>query len=411
MPRKSARWSPTPDADRRDGWPVAVRAAVAAIAALLIAVQVVRNAVVHALADSRPADAASVWRGHPASELSLAMTDIARASRARRAVPSSAFAEIADVAAKEPLAPGPFLVRGVQAGLAGDAVTAQRAFEAAQWRDPRSLPAAYFLADRYFRSGDVTRGLREVAALARLSPDGGDAAVPYVAQYAARPANWPALRDLFGKNPLLAQRVLVALASNIQTVPAALALSDPRERGNQQWLLVLVQTLINAGDYPKARAVWARIGGASAAPSELIHDTDFRDASSPPPFNWQLTSSTVGLAERQKGRLHVLFYGNEDGTLASQLLLLPPGAYRMSMRLIGDPGRVRAFTWSLWCDKAPQPLASVTLDTAAARGWQFDVPAGCSAQWLKLSGVSTDMAQQVDLSIAGLRLVKGGGGA
>ena len=388
-----------------------VRAAVAAIAALLIAVQVVRNAAVHALAATKPAAAASAWSGHPESELSLAMTDIARASRARRQVPASAFAEIADAAAKEPLAPEPFLVRGVRAELAGDAATAQRAFEAAQWRDPRSLPAAYFLADRYLRSGEVARGLREVAALARLSPDGGDAAVPYVAQYAASPANWPALRDLFGKNPSLAQRVLVALASNIKTVPAAIALSNPRDTGNQQWPAVLVQTLINGGDYRRARVAWERIAGAGAGRAELIHDTDFSDASSPPPFNWQLTSSTVGLAERQKGRLHVLFYGNEDGTLASQLLLLPPGAYRMSMRLLGDPGRAHALTWSLWCDKAPQPVASVTLDSAAARGWQFDVPVGCAAQWLKLSGVSTDMSQQVDLSITSLRLMKRGRGA
>jgi len=390
---------------------MAVRTVVAAVAALLVAIQIVRNAAVHALADTRPAAAASAWSGHPASEINLAMTDIARASRARKPVPQSAFAEIADAAAKEPLAPEPFLVRGVQAELAGDAVAAQRAFEAAQWRDPRSLPAAYFLADRYFRSSDVTRGLREVAALARLSPDGGDAAVPYVAQYAANPANWPALRDLFGKNPSLAQRVLVALASNIQTVPATLALSNPREAGNRQWLVVLVQTLINAGDYPKAHAVWERLARAPAARGELVHDADFRDASAPPPFNWQLTSSTVGLAERQKGRLHVLFYGNEDGTLASQLLLLPPGAYRMSMRLVGDPARAHALTWSVWCDKAAQPLASVTLDTAAARGWQFAVPAGCSAQWLKLSGVSADVAQQVDLSISDLRLAKGPGGA
>ena len=144
---------------------MAVRTVVAAVAALLVAIQIVRNAAVHALVDTRPAAAASAWSGHPASEISLAMTDIARASRARRPVPQSAFAEIADAAAKEPLAPEPFLVRGVQAQLAGDGATAQRAFEAAQWRAPRSLPAAYFLADRYFRSGDVPRGLREAAAL------------------------------------------------------------------------------------------------------------------------------------------------------------------------------------------------------------------------------------------------------
>jgi hypothetical protein len=391
---------------------MAVRAVVAIAAALLIAVQVVRNAAVGALAEARPAAAAKAWSGHPASEIGLAMTEIARSSRARRPVPQWAFAMIDNAATKAPLAPEPFLVRGVQAGIAGDTALAQRALEAAQWRDPRSLPAAYFLADHYFRSGNVSGGLREIAALARLSPDGGTAAVPYLAQYATSSANWPALRALFARNPQLAHPVLVTLASDIKTVPAALALAGPRETGNQPWLGAVVDTLIKAGDYPGARAAWARMAGAGARSAELLHDADFRDSSSPPPFNWQLTSSTVGLAERQRGgRLHVLFYGDEDGTLASQLLLLPPGGYRLSLRLVGDPARAHSLTWALWCDKAAQPLASVTLDVAAARGWQFQVPAGCQAQWLKLSGVSADMPQQIDLSITGLTLTKEASGA
>ena len=386
---------------------MALRAVLAAVAALLIGVQVVRNAAVHAYSETKPAAAKRAWSDHPAAEIANAMTDIARSSRARRPIPSSTFAEMTDAAAKEPLAPEPFLVRGVQAGLAGDAVTAQRAFEAAQWRDPRSLPAAYFLADRYFRSGDVKRGFRETAALARLSPEGGAAAVPYLAQYATNRATWPALRDLFAKNPELAHRVLLVLASNISTVPAAIALSTPRDKGGEQWLTALVDTLLKAGDYPRARAAWLRLPGASSRTGELLHDAGFSDASSPPPFNWQLTSSTVGLAERQSGgRLHILFYGDEDGTLASQLLLLPPGNYRVSMRLLGEPARAHALTWAIWCDKAAQPLSSVTLDNAAAHGWQFQVPPGCAAQWLKLSGIAGEMPQQVDVSISTFQLMR-----
>jgi hypothetical protein len=384
-----------------------VRAVVAVLAALLIGVQVVRSAAVAALSDSQPANAAKVWSGHPGSEIGVAMIDIAHASRSRRPIPPSAFAQIADAAVKEPLAPEPFLVRGVQAELRGDTVTAARAFEEAQWRNPRSLPAAYFLADRYFRSGDVQRGLREIAALARLSPDGGAAAIPYLSEYAANPANWPALRALFASNPHVEHPVLVALASNVSTVPAAMALSNLRESGNPQWLAVMVQTLINAGDYPRARATWTRLAGGNTQSGELLHDAGFRDSVSPPPFNWQLTSSTVGLAERQRGgRLHVVFYGDEDGTLAGQLVLLAPGTYRLTMKLAGDSSRARALTWALWCDKAAQPLASVTLDNAAAHGWQFQVPSGCAAQWLKLSGVSPDVPQQVDVSISGLSLSK-----
>lgn len=390
---------------------MAVRAVTAIAAALLIAVQVVRNAAVSALAEAKPAAAAKAWSGHPASELGLAMTEIARSSRSRKPVPQWAFAMVASAADKAPLAPEPFLVRGVQANLAGNAAAAQRDFEAAQWRNPRSLPAAFFLADRYFRARDVTNGLREVAALARLSPDGGTAAVPYLAQYATSRANWPALRSLFVSNPPLARPVLMKLAQDIHTVPAALALAGPAEMGNQPWLVQAVYTLIEAGDYAGARNAWVKTAGAGAQSAELLHDANFRDKSSPPPFNWQLTSSTVGLAERQSGRLHVLFYGGEDGTLASQLLLLPPGSYRLSLRLAGDPARAHSLTWALWCDKTAQPLASVTLDVAAARGWQFQVPAGCQAQWLKLSGVSADVPQPVDISIDGLTLSKGPSGA
>lgn len=382
-----------------------VRAIAAIAVAALLAIQVVRNAVVSAFADVNPGVATKAWKGHPASEIGLAMTEIAKSSRARKPVPQWAFTDIRDAAGKAPLAPEPFLVRGVQASLAGENVLAQRAFEAAQWRDPRSLPSAYFLAESYLRRGDVGNGLRETAVLAQLSPGGVSAVVPYLAQYAASPANWPPLRALFESYPSLAQLVLVSLGSDIKTVPAALALANPHQSGNQQWMSVVVNTLVGAGDYPRARSVWMRIAGPKVAAGELVHDTTFSDNTSPVPFNWQLTSSTVGLAERQRGgRLHVLYYGDEDGTLASQLLLLPAGYYRLSMKLAGDPARARSLTWAVWCDKGAQPLASVTLDVAAAHGWQFQVPGDCRAQWLKLSGVSGDVAQQVDVSISDLTL-------
>lgn len=390
---------------------MALRTVTAVLAALLIAVQVVRNAAVQAFAGTKPDEAARVWRGHPATELGVGLTDIARASRARRPVPVSAFTQVADAARKDPLAPEPFLVRGVQAELAGNNILAERAFEAAQWRDPRSLPAAYFLADRYFRAGDMTRGLREAAAMSRLAPGGGGTAIPYLAQYAASPANWPALREFFRSAPQLYNPVMTVLASNASTVPAALALADPN-KANALWMGNLIYTMVGAGDYSKARAAWSKLADGRAVPGELIHDAQFRDGNSPPPFNWQLTSSTVGLAERQHGgRLHVLFYGTDDGTLASQLLLLSPGTYKLSMSLLGDSVRAHALTWSIWCDKAPQPLASMTLDVAATRGLVFTVPTGCAAQWLKLSGSSLDLPQQVDVSVSGLILARAAPGA
>ena len=384
-----------------------VRRIIVVVAALLLAVQVVRDSAVARLAVARPASAAGLWSSHPDTEISLAMVQIAQAAHDRRAVPPSVFALMDDAAAKAPLAAEPFLVRGVEAQVAGDHVKAQHAFEAAQWRDPRSLPAAYFLADRYLRVGNIDRGLAEVAALARLAPNGPTGVGPYLAAYARNPANWPALRRLFRNNPRLAEPALVDLAVNIDTVPAVLALADPRETAaNAQWLAPLVKTLTDAGQYAKARAVWAR---ASRVKLETpLYDASFADQVSPPPFNWSLTSSAVGLAERQPGgRLHVVFYAQQDGILANQLLLLQPGTYQLSMKLIGPSANPKSLTWSLWCDKADAPIASATLD-AATRGWRFTVPAGCAAQWLKLSGASADIPQQADVTLGDLRLEKVG---
>src|SRR5689334_19573793 len=87
--------------------------------ALLIAVQLVRISAVQILAESRPADAARVWKTHPAVELASGLTAIATATRDRKQVGSNVFESILDAARKEPLAPQPYLVRGVQAQVSG----------------------------------------------------------------------------------------------------------------------------------------------------------------------------------------------------------------------------------------------------------------------------------------------------
>ena len=78
--------------------------------------------------------------------------------------------------------------------------------------------------------------------------------------------------------------------------------------------------------------------------------------------------------------------------------------------VFSDAARARSLNWSIWCDKAAEPISSVTID-AAARGWQFTVPQGCRGQWLRLSGAAGELPQQVDVTIAGLKLEEAGAGA
>jgi hypothetical protein len=377
-----------------------VRRVAAIVIAVLLSVQVVRNAAVEALAPLHPERAARLWAGHPAVEIGLGLAEIGRASQARRAPDPGAFAMIDDAAVRSPLSPQPFLVRGVQAQTAGERDAATRAFLAAQWRDPRSLPAAYFLANAYFQRGDALHGLQQMGILARLSPGGGAAVAPFVASYARNPANWPQIRALFRSQEELEDQVLTALARDPANTGAVLALADgPHRKPDSPWLGVLLTKLIDSGDYARARSIWASIGGV-AGNAGLVFDPDFSKPIPSPPFNWTLGSSNIGLAERQPGgRLHVIFYGSVDGVLASELVLLPPGTYQLQMGLTGAPQHPETMRWSVRCNKSSEPLGVVTVDQAARRPWTFSVPADCPAQWLELSGRSGDIAQQAEVTI------------
>lgn len=387
---------------------IARRLVVVAVA-LLLAVQIVRSAAVSALATLHPNSAAKVWAGHPAVEISLALADIGRAARERKAIDPRIFAMTNDAAAKAPLSAEPFLVRGVQAQVDGHSEAEKRAFLAAQWRDPRSMPAAYFLADYYFQAGETLQGLQQTVVLARLSPRGANAAAPFIAAYARDRVNWPLMRRLFRTQDWLEEGVLEAMARDGRNADAVLALADAKHRSpDSGWLSPLLSSLLASGDYARAREIWSSIGGARPG-SGLLFDEDFSQPEPPPPFNWSLASSTVGLAERQAGkRLHVIFYGNEDGLLAGELLLLQPGTYRLQMQLVGAPLHAESLRWSIRCDKSQEPMAIAAIDQVARQGWIFQVPANCPAQRLELSGRSGDIAQQSEATITGLNLSRAG---
>lgn len=368
---------------------------------------VVQNAVVAEYAEVRPERALAAWPGHPRAEIWSGLTEIAAAARAGRAVGGDTLANVTDAARKDPLAATPFLVRGVQARMDGNEDLAGAAFLAAELRDGRSVPARYFLADHDLRTGDSVHGLAEIAILARMIPNGVQGLAPFVASYARDKRNWPQLRTVFRSNPQLADASLQALASDPANSDTILNLAPARSGTQPIWAGRLIQSLVAAGDFTKAERVWSAVAGVRPPAGALIYDENFSDANAPPPFNWSLTSSSLGLAERQPGRrLHVLYYGQDDGTLARQLLLLKPGRYRIRMRAAGD---TRPLSWTITCAQASAPLATITL--APQVDSSFVVPAGCAGQELALRGSAPELPHTFDATISALNLTEDPAGA
>ena len=131
---------------------------------------------------------------------------------------------------------------------------------------------------------------------------------------------------------------------------------------------------------------------------QYVYDGAFNGEPAVAPFGWQLRGSAGGNAVMEEGpgggrSLLINSDGYTAATFAEQLLVLPPGAYRLSGR-IRAPANAAAgeLGWTLTCRPASQPLLSAkaqpTQDQWRRFTADFSVPAGCPAQMLSLNSTA-----------------------
>lgn len=391
-----------------------IRLVAIGLLSLLAIVQIARQAVVSAFAKTHPAYARATWGAHPDVAFKFGLEAIAAAAAEHRSAPRARIQDMLARARWSPLSPEPFLVRGVDLRLSANEGGAGRAFAAALRRDPRSIAARYFLADHYLRSGQGDKGLTELAMLTRLVPNSISGVAPYYAAFASRPGGAARIKAMLDDHPEFEPVVLAALADDARNADLILFLSSGRKNFDEAppgWQGRLVQALVAAGQYEKARTVWSRIAGTSAATASgaLLFDPEFSHGSAPPPFGWTLVSNGSAVAEAQAGgRLHLIYFGRDNIVLASQLLLLKPGRYRLT----ADVERsidATSIAWRLTCRPTDKPILSLRLGKRGEGNsltGAFAVAGDCPAQLLELAGTSPEFPETVDLTLANLRLTR-----
>ncbi len=377
---------------------------VAAVALFLVFL-VVRTAIVQFYGAQDPVRAARAWPGHPAVILESGLAEVGEMAAAGRPVEPALVQRLLAASAKAPLAPEPFLVRGVQAQLAGDPQLALKAFLAARERNPRLIATRYFLADHYLKAGQAGPGLTEISALARLVPQSLPSMAPYLAAYARSPGAASQMKAMLQAQPQLEPLLLDALAADAANLDLILSLWSGRSgEETRLWQTRLLGQLVASGRYGPAREAWARFTGLSADAGQMF-DPEF-DHEALPPFGWSLASDAAGVAEAAgNGRLHILFYGRDDSVLASQVLILKPGRYQLSMQAGFASQATTALEWTVHCLPDSTEIARVQLDRAGPIAGSFLVPAvNCRAQRLELSGVAPELPEQTDATISHLQL-------
>lgn len=389
--------------ERRPGWG---RIAAALLIALPLGLLVVQNAFVASFSPVDPARAARLWSSHPSVLLEEGLSEVGELAASGRSVDPALIQRLLNAYPKAPLEPETFLVRGVQAQLAGDQALAGRAFLAARDRNPRIVSARYFMADHYLRTNQTAEGLAEISALVRLVPQSLPSVAPYLAAYAKQPEAAPRIREMVAKQPKLESELLAQLAGDPGNHDLIMYLWSGQGGGDAvRWQTGLLNELVAAGQFERAQSAWARFTGISPVRDKLF-DPDFTSIDRPP-FGWSLVSGPAGVAEPQAGgRLHIIYYGRDQLVLAKQLLLLSPGSFRLSMKVAQSSGDPEPLGWVIRCLPSETEIMSLPLaSTSGGKVESFQVPpTGCSAQALELVGRPPEFPQQVDLTLSQLRL-------
>jgi hypothetical protein len=376
--------------------------AVAAVALALVVV-VLRSAAgdvrsSHPLATLKP-----YFPGHSAIAAERSMAAIGEAARQGQAIPPSARTGLLRAAAHAPLRPEPFLAAGVEAQLAGAGTRSERLASAALKRDPRSIAARYFLAQRYVQTDRIEGALAEMAAIGRLRPSIADPLAPAIAAFARTPGAEARMRAFLASERDMRGRVFAALAADPANAALVVRLAPtlplPRDEYGSGWAPTLVRNLVTAGEVDAAERTWTILSGHRRL--GLINDPNFKRLDAPEPFGWLLGSGAGGFAEfAPGGGLSIVYYGRETAELAKQLLILPPGRYRVRSTLAAGsaPGNVQ---WVVTCADN-RDIASVAVGKAA----DIAIPATCRSASLRLVGMPNSPSTTVDFRLQSVDIAR-----
>ena len=389
------------------------RAVIALAAVLVLGFWVLRVSAADALLQLGPDGPAMVSPAHAEARLRRAYDELRLSGAASEESKRTAL----EAFRTAPLSEVPLLVAAREARTQGDDARSDRLLAAAVRRNPRSRYALLLQLEQDLRLGRNREAAVRMAALTRLFSDVGSVLVSEIARMAADPETRAAAVHVMAADPGLKVQVLEALARRGTDPDVVLALAGPLAATAPgadvpRWQQMLISGLVDRGQLARAHAIWSRLLG-SAGSRDGLYDPEFRGLPGPPPFNWTLEMSADGFAERSAGGLNVEYYGRNDARLASQLMLLPPGRYRLAFEAEGRAeGEEGQLAWTVSCHPGGAVLVTVPIVgvefTPKSFTGEFTIPAGCAGQWLRLSGESAEFPKPQQVTIRDLRIARAG---
>jgi len=382
------------------------RIAVATLFVLFAGFQVVRTAIVND--DSHPAMASRLWPSHPRVLRSDAMSGVAEAGIAVAPPSAETLAKLELMSREDPLSAEPFLVQAALAVRKQDYKRGEALLLDARRREPRSPATRFLLADLYLRSGRPIPAMGEMAVLNRFVPASAAGLAPALAAYAGDRGTLPQIKAILRSYPELEEPLLTVLSENSRNADAIVALASPKRSGTPapRWQPQLLSKLVADGQYQRAHELWSRFAGVGPNSSGLFNPS-FDASTAPPPFNWDLSQASGGVADAKRGGLDLLYFGREDLSLAQQVMLLPPGRYSLATAVSGQFSGNR-ISWIVTCLPSNRAVLALPLTKAGQVAGSFAIDASCAAQRLALVAEGEEFPQRSDFRVERLQLARVG---
>jgi hypothetical protein len=279
-----------------------------------------------------------------------------------------------------------------------DALKTGRLFHFAERLSRRDLATQLWLIEERVSANDIRGALQHYDIALRTSSDASGILMPILVSATSNDGIVGPLADLMATDPPWEGDLLARLAEgapssdNLATFMERLARSRPLPQSPM--IPAMINRLIESRDF---QAAW-RIQRVVRPPSPVerfIRNGQFDILDPVSAFDWRfaneddLGAEPIILSGAGQGA-SLQLHAARAGIVARQLLLLPPGEYRVTAAVGPIAGSARALLhWSFTCAVSPegptvegQPLL---IQARATLQLRFNVPdSGCSAQWLSL---------------------------